>query len=48
MQLLDLSLPEVAPRRLSFDLLSSEHERVATGHTDGLITIDLAESDDAR
>jgi hypothetical protein len=48
MQLLDLSLPGVAPGRLSFDLLSSEHQRVATGHADGVITIDLAESDDAR
>jgi hypothetical protein len=48
MQVLDLSLPGVAPGRLAFDLLSSEHQRVATGHTDGVITIDLAESDDAR
>jgi hypothetical protein len=48
MQLLDLALPGVAPGRLAFDLLSSEHERVATGHANGLITIDLAESDDAR
>jgi hypothetical protein len=48
MQLLDLGLPGVVPGRLAFDLLSSDHEPVATGHTDGLITIDLAESDDAR
>lgn len=33
---------------LAFDLLSSEHEPVSTGHADGLITLDLAESDDAR
>jgi hypothetical protein len=48
MQLLDLGLPGVAPDRLSFDLLSSEAEPVTTGHADGVITIDLAESDDAR
>ncbi len=33
---------------LAFDLLSSEHEPVTTGHADGLITLDLAEVDDAR
>jgi hypothetical protein len=33
---------------LSFDLLSSEARPVTTGHADGLITLDLAESDDAR
>ncbi len=48
MQLLDLGMPGVAPGELAFDLLSSEHEPVATGHADGVITIDLAESDDAR
>ena len=48
MQLLDLRLPGVEPGRLVFDLLSSEHEPVATGHADGVITIDLAESDDAQ
>ncbi len=48
MQLLDLGLPGVQPGRLAFDLLSSEHEPVATGHADGVITIDLAESNDAR
>jgi hypothetical protein len=48
MQLLDLRLPEVTPERLRFDLLSSEGEPVVTGHADGVITIDLAESDDAR
>jgi hypothetical protein len=47
-QLLDLGLPGVRPGELGFDLLSSEHQRVTTGHADGLITIDLAESDDAR
>jgi hypothetical protein len=46
-QLLDLGLPGVQPGRLAFDLLSSEQEPVTTGHADGLITIDLAESDDA-
>ncbi len=48
MQLLELGLPGVQPDRLSFDLLSSAHEPVQTGHADGVITIDLAESDDAR
>ncbi|MBF4161188.1 zinc-binding metallopeptidase family protein [Nocardioides acrostichi] len=32
---------------LAFDLLSSVEENVVIGHEDGLITIDLAESDDA-
>jgi hypothetical protein len=48
MQLLDLGLPGVAPGQLAFDLLSSEAKPVQTGHDDGVITIDLAESDDAR
>lgn len=47
-QLLDLGLPGVDPARLRFELLSSEHEPVTTGHADGVITVDLAESDDAR
>jgi hypothetical protein len=47
MQLLDLGLPGVGPGQLSFDLLSSSAEPVSTGHADGVITIDLAESDDA-
>jgi hypothetical protein len=47
-QLLDLGLPGVEPGRLAFDLLSSEQQAVTTGHADGVITIDLAESDDAR
>jgi hypothetical protein len=33
---------------LSFDLLSSAHESVITGHADGVVTIDLAESDPAE
>jgi hypothetical protein len=48
MQLLDLGLPGVEPDRLRFDLLSSEHQAVTTGHADGVVTIDLAESDDAQ
>jgi hypothetical protein len=48
MQLLELGLPGIEPGRLAFDLLSSRGQPVATGHADGLITIDLAESDDAR
>jgi hypothetical protein len=47
-QLLELGLPGVDPDHLSFDLLSSEQEPVTTGHADGVITVDLAESDDAR
>jgi hypothetical protein len=47
-QLLDLGLPGVAPGELTFDLLSSQQQPVTTGHADGVITIDLAESDDAR
>jgi hypothetical protein len=44
-QLLELGLPLDG---LSFDLLASGSRRVVTGHEDGLITVDLAESDDAR
>jgi len=33
---------------LAFDLLSSSHERVTTGHDRGVITIDLAEGDDSH
>jgi hypothetical protein len=47
-QLLELELPDLEDGKLAFDLLSSEHERVTTGHADGVITIDLAEGDDAR
>jgi hypothetical protein len=46
-ELLDLGLP-VDEERLRFDLLSSAAQPVVTGHADGLITIDLAESDDVR
>ena len=52
-QLLDLGLP-VAPfdddlgTGVAFDLLSSRFDRVTTGHADGVITVDLAESDDAH
>jgi hypothetical protein len=52
-QLLDLGLP-VEPlaqhpdRGLAFDLLSSAWGPVTTGHADGVITLDLAESDDAH
>jgi hypothetical protein len=42
----ELHLP-VDPR-LRFDLLSSAYEPVTTGHADGLITLDLAEADDAH
>ncbi len=43
-QLLSLGLPI---RTLQFDLLSSADGPVVTGHNDGVITLDLAESDDA-
>jgi hypothetical protein len=33
---------------LAFDLLSSEHQKVFTGHHDGVITLDLAEGDDVH
>jgi hypothetical protein len=45
-QLLDLALP--IGEDLAFDLLSSRTGPVVTGHDNGIITIDLAESDDAR
>jgi hypothetical protein len=50
-QLLELGLP-APPRRgergLAFDLLWSEVDPVVTGHADGVVTIDLAEGDDAH
>jgi hypothetical protein len=45
--LFDLGLP-VDDDRPAFDLLPSRSEPVVTGHDSGVITIDLAESDDAR
>jgi hypothetical protein len=50
-ELVELELPIVGrdadPREgLCFDLLSSAHTPVITGHDDGVITVDLAESDD--
>jgi hypothetical protein len=45
-QLLDLGLP--TGEDLAFDLLSSRTGPVVTGHASGVITIDLAESDDSR
>jgi hypothetical protein len=45
-QLLDLPLP--IGDDLAFDLLSSRYGPVVTGHDEGVITLDLAESDDAR
>jgi hypothetical protein len=51
-QLYDLGLPVVgftdAPEGLGFDLLTSHFDQVTTGHEDGLITVDLAEADDAH
>ncbi len=47
----ELGLP-IEPRdghhELAFDLLSSAIEPVTTGHADGIVTLDLAESDDAH
>lgn len=52
-ELVDLKLPIVGRDLdpefgLAFDLLSSENEKVFTGHEDGLITLDLAEGDDVH
>ena len=41
-------LPSDGGRGLAFDLLSSAPGPVVTGHADGIITIDLAEGDDAH
>jgi hypothetical protein len=52
-QLLELGLP-VEPldddtgEGLAFDLLSTRHGPVTTGHQDGVVTLDLSESDDAH
>jgi hypothetical protein len=51
-QLPELGLPvdpyeDDTDEGLAFDLLSSQFEKVAIGHTDGLITLNLSESDDA-
>lgn len=50
-QLIDLGLPIVSfeehDEGLGFDLLSSRFDQVMIGHEDGLITLDLAETDDA-
>ena len=45
-ELYDLGLP--VEDDLHFDLLSSRSGPIVTGHDDGLITIDLAEGDDAQ
>jgi len=45
-QLFDLRLPIESD--LSFELLSSGRKPVTTGHADGVITLDLAESDDVH
>lgn len=45
---LGLEHPSAGPGRLAFDLLSSRDAPVTTGHADGLITLDLAEGDDAH
>lgn len=51
-QLVDLGLPIVgfdeAEDGLGFDLLSSHFDAVVTGHEDGIVTVDLAEADDAH
>ncbi len=52
-ELHELTLPIVGRHRdpqygLAFDLLSSEHEAVLTGHDNGVITLDLAEGDDVH
>jgi hypothetical protein len=51
-ELADLDLPLVGwaeqPGGLAFDLLSSERTAVTTGHADGVITLDLDETDPAH
>ncbi len=52
-ELAELGLPIIDRDRdpaqgLAFDLLSSEHHAVVTGHQDGVITLDLAEGDDVH
>jgi hypothetical protein len=52
-ELIELGLPIIGRDRdaeggLCFDLLSSEQTAVITGHDDGVITLDLAESDDVH
>jgi len=52
-ELHELKLPVVGRAEdpqygLAFDLLSSESEKVFTGHADGVITLDLAEGDDVH
>ncbi len=52
-ELTELGLPIVGRTEnptsgLCFDLLSSQQAAVVTGHDDGVITLDLAESDDAH
>jgi hypothetical protein len=52
-ELVDLKLPIVSRDQdpvcgLAFDLLSSELEKVVTGHNNGVITVDLAEGDDVH
>lgn len=45
---LPLALRRDDPRGLAFDFLQSGDDPVLTGHSDGLITINLAEADDAE
>jgi hypothetical protein len=52
-ELIDLKPPIVARDQdpaygLAFDLLSSEAQKVVTGHHNGVITLDLAEGDDVH
>jgi hypothetical protein len=51
-ELIDLGLPLVGwkeePGGLAFDMLSSEQTAVTTGHADGVITLDLDETDPAH
>lgn len=52
-ELAELKLPIVGRDEdpaygLAFDLLSSEQQKVFTGHADGVITLDLAEGDDVH
>jgi hypothetical protein len=51
-ELFDMGLPVAGRaedrRGIAFDLLSSDNETIGTGHSDGVITLDLAETDPAH
>ena len=53
LELFELGLPVISREEdpdfgLCFDLLSSAHEKIFTGHADGVVTLDLDERDDVH